>query len=513
MAETNVTFVSGSNTRLPTQSVFDGYAERVIRLSFHVQGDPAAVPTIVTRDNGATCDSTFVPSQVFMLAPLVSVLRLSPTRETASSSGRPAARGHCARSSSSSSSSNGAVVPNPGPHLDVAGVSLPGYAPGYKDRNQDSALLLDTFLSNRQQLLAVFDGHGPEGDRVSAFVKRNLPYTLLTQLAEDGEETRRRGAAAVDSSEESRAAKMAASASPWTFVTSPQPTACSGGGRPAGGCGGGPLPRAMWRAVTSLDRQLEDSGIDVVNSGTTAALCHVHGRRVTAAWVGDSRMLLGLPMRAGEAAGAHASVAAVALLSETADPAAGGSGAANNIGNEVGVSGAATTATRGRARGGDGSWRVAWSSSDHKPELPEELQRIQAAGGRVARSVGRQGPVGPYRVWFQDQAYPGLAMSRALGDLPGREIGVTCQPSCASLRLPDSGPAVLVVASDGVWELMSNEKVLELAANASSAAEAASRVVQQSRRAWVKEYGGSYVDDITALVMRIDMPPRRASGH
>lgn len=99
-------------------------------------------------------------------------------------------------------------------------------------------------------------------------------------------------------------------------------------------------------------------------------------------------------------------------------------------------------------------------------------------------------------------------MSRALGDRPGRQIGITCTPSCASMRLPDRGPAVLVLASDGVWDLLSNEQVLALAAGAGSAAEAASRIAQQSRRAWVKEYGGSYVDDITAVVMRFDMPPQ-----
>eukprot|EP00198_Chlamydomonas_reinhardtii_P008638 XP_001697975.1 predicted protein [Chlamydomonas reinhardtii] len=215
----------------------------------------------------------------------------------------------------------------------------------WQEVNQDAALLVDAFLSNRQQLLAVFDGHGPEGHR-----------------------------------------------------------------------------GALWRAVESLDAQLAVSGIDVVNSGTTAAMCHVHGRALTAA---------------------------------------GGSG-----------------------------WRVVWQSTDHKPELPAEAARIEAAGGRVARSVGPQGPVGPFRVWFKKQ------------------IGVVATPSTAALTLPPEGrPAVLVLASDGVWELMSNEQVLALAGNAGSAAEAASRVVQQSRRAWVKEYGGSYIDDITAVVVRFNMPP------
>jgi hypothetical protein len=55
--------------------------------------------------------------------------------------------------------------------------------------------------------------------------------------------------------------------------------------------------------------------------------------------------------------------------------------------------------------------------------LPPQL-RITASGGRVAQIYGQ----GPYRVWFQDIDYPGLAMSRAFGDQPCRRIGVTCAP-------------------------------------------------------------------------------------
>lgn len=35
---------------------------------------------------------------------------------------------------------------------------------------------------------------------------------------------------------------------------------------------------------------------------------------------------------------------------------------------------------------------------------------------------------GPYRVWLKTQNYPGLAMSRSIGDLVAASIGVTCEP-------------------------------------------------------------------------------------
>ncbi len=149
--------------------------------------------------------------------------------------------------------------------------------------------------------------------------------------------------------------------------------------------------------------------------GTTAALCHVHGRRLTAAWVGDSRMVLGLPLGRDSSTNTNTKPNA-------------NSTANRNSGNNKEVE-----ELDSGGKGPGGGWRVAWSSQDHKPEAPEESARIAAAGGRVARSVSRNGPVGPYRVWFAGADYPGLAMSRALGDRPGRQIGITCAPSCAEV--------------------------------------------------------------------------------
>lgn len=148
-------------------------------------------------------------------------------------------------------------------------------------------------------------------------------------------------------------------------------------------------------------------------AGTTAALCHVHGRRLTAAWVGDSRMVLGLPL--GRDGGTNTKSKANSTTKRDSGD--------NKDGEELDSGG----------NGAGAGWRVAWCSQDHKPEAPEESARITAAGGRVARSMSRSGPVGPYRVWFAGADYPGLAMSRALGDRPGRQIGITCAPSCAEV--------------------------------------------------------------------------------
>ena len=54
---------------------------------------------------------------------------------------------------------------------------------------------------------------------------------------------------------------------------------------------------------------------------------------------------------------------------------------------------------------------------NNNDENPKEKERIIKAGGRVEPFKDeRCGFVGPYRVWFKHDNYPGLAMSRSFGD-------------------------------------------------------------------------------------------------
>jgi hypothetical protein len=56
-------------------------------------------------------------------------------------------------------------------------------------------------------------------------------------------------------------------------------------------------------------------------------------------------------------------------------------------------------------------------SYDHKPDVPAERARIISNGGRVSPIRDCDGdPVGPMRVWGKFTSYPGLAMSRSMGD-------------------------------------------------------------------------------------------------
>lgn len=67
-------------------------------------------------------------------------------------------------------------------------------------------------------------------------------------------------------------------------------------------------------------------------------------------------------------------------------------------------------------------------SRDHKPDLIEETKRIIKCGGRVDRYSDDGVRSGPFRVWLKYETYPGLAMSRSIGDLVASSVGVICEP-------------------------------------------------------------------------------------
>ena len=65
------------------------------------------------------------------------------------------------------------------------------------------------------------------------------------------------------------------------------------------------------------------------------------------------------------------------------------------------------------------------------------------------------------RVWNKTQNAPGLAMSRSFGDKMAEDVGVTAEPEIFTTKLGKES-RFLLVASDGVWEYLTNEEVLSL---------------------------------------------------
>ena len=117
-------------------------------------------------------------------------------------------------------------------------------------------------------------------------------------------------------------------------------------------------------------------------------------------------------------------------------------------------------------------------SDDHKPDLPKERARIEAAGGVVTPS----GPGGrPSRVWADGRV--GLAMSRSIGDFECKRYGVIPDPEIKKFELNPAvgdgdGDLFVCVASDGVWEFIESQEAAEIIGDKGSATEATEKLVQ-----------------------------------
>lgn len=196
-----------------------------------------------------------------------------------------------------------------------------------------------------------------------------------------------------------------------------------------------------------------------------------------------------------------------------------------------------------------GNWEAVDLTIDHKPDLPEERARIEKAGGVVIFDGGWN-----YRVFAKDKIdsrgkrYPGLNMSRAMGDLNGfndagisaipdvnkravetpkpeeqkdvsesptspldidRQVSTSSRPSIeatpsvSSHEVDPSKDKFLLLCSDGVWEFISSEEAVKEVARypANDAGSAAEHLAVISRDRWMREMDGQVVDDITALLV------------
>eukprot|EP00826_Nyctotherus_ovalis_P002647 TRINITY_DN10533_c0_g1_i6.p2 TRINITY_DN10533_c0_g1~~TRINITY_DN10533_c0_g1_i6.p2 ORF type:complete len:277 (-),score=57.92 TRINITY_DN10533_c0_g1_i6:154-984(-) len=103
---------------------------------------------------------------------------------------------------------------------------------------------------------------------------------------------------------------------------------------------------------------------------------------------------------------------------------------------------------------------------DHKPSALSERQRITAAGGQIYQTTtqltGKKDLVGPYRV-----RPGGLSVSRAVGDpvakLPacgGNPKVVVATPDIISFKVTSEHDFV-VIGSDGIFDQLSNEDVVQ----------------------------------------------------
>lgn len=60
-------------------------------------------------------------------------------------------------------------------------------------------------------------------------------------------------------------------------------------------------------------------------------------------------------------------------------------------------------------------------------------------------------------MWADDEG-PGIAMTRTLGDLQAKKIGLISEPEIQHIEL-QRGDKFIVIGSDGIWDVMSSAEV------------------------------------------------------
>jgi serine/threonine protein phosphatase PrpC len=228
---------------------------------------------------------------------------------------------------------------------------------------------------------------------------------------------------------------------------SPSPSSSTDGS----GGGSSPSPAQLldeWReacanAFEAMDRELKlQPNLDCAFSGTTAVCAIKQGRDLIVANLGDSRAVL-------------------ATMSDAGD------------------------------------LRAVQLTADHKPDLPQEAERIKRCGGRVF-SLKDEPSV--QRVWLPGEDCPGLAMSRSLGDLRLKPHGVSSEPEVAHRRV-GRGDLFIVLATDGVWDALSNEEVVSIVCATPRKQHASKAVAEAAAQRWRTRFPSSRVDDCSAVCL------------
>ena len=100
---------------------------------------------------------------------------------------------------------------------------------------------------------------------------------------------------------------------------------------------------------------------------------------------------------------------------------------------------------------------------------------------------------------------PGLAMSRSIGDYVAHQIGVSADPEVMRFDL-NQDHKFIVIASDGVWEFLSNEEIGQIVWPfflSNSPEQAGNAIVRAAAQKW--RDNDTSIDDITCITIFLEV--------
>ena len=152
-------------------------------------------------------------------------------------------------------------------------------------------------------------------------------------------------------------------------------------------------------------------------------------------------------------------------------------------------------------------WTHEQLSIIHKPDIDSEKERIISYGGVIHPYYDENGLYeGPNRVYEKGKPYPGLSLTRSIGDLEAQKIGIISEPDIIIKKI-DSTCKYIVLGSDGLWDMITAYDVGRIVNPFFSKNDikgATQALLKKASKNWDKD--GSDRDDITIIVAFIGKP-------
>eukprot|EP00531_Pseudo-nitzschia_arenysensis_P009678 CAMPEP_0116147886 /NCGR_PEP_ID=MMETSP0329-20121206/18021_1 /TAXON_ID=697910 /ORGANISM="Pseudo-nitzschia arenysensis, Strain B593" /LENGTH=706 /DNA_ID=CAMNT_0003643899 /DNA_START=98 /DNA_END=2218 /DNA_ORIENTATION=+ len=308
--------------------------------------------------------------------------------------------------------------------------------PGMRGYMED-ALSVGTFSFNDQEmaLFAVCDGHGDNG-KISDFLSTNAKSVLEECMNEYQETTK---------------TVMVPTLEYWTKI---------------------------WESVClKLDQKLKE--VRLTEGGSTAVMALVTKQEIVVANVGDSRCCLACSSSSNssnnnkEQTKEEPKDEKIQDDAETKDAAEGDQPTAESSEETPALVEEVSSSSENDNNNSDmkeSTVIVTALSEDHKPNLPDEMARVQKAGLEV-ESISVKEEDGTetliYKVKKSDKDQ--LAVSRAFGDFDYKANTTLSEVEQAIIPLAEvkihtrnDDDLYLVLACDGIWDVMNNEQAIEV---------------------------------------------------
>lgn len=389
----------------------------------------------------------------------------------------------------SMSSTNSMIV------MDVAACTQRGWYPDDPHKpNQDSYSIEYKFNGANMEddsFLAIYDGHGPVGEHFANYAKKNLPKLVKKYVKQERVKKHKKRNNNLPKGEK----KIPFNPKLWPNLEPSE------------------YIRASTKAHMECNQNMIDTQPLVSLSGTTAISAAIHNGNLIISNVGDSRAILGVHDSSSPSPSSPSSPSSSSTSSES-----------KGNGNIVAVP----------------------LSKDQTPWRKDERERVIKEGGRIMtikqmmadgntdeegnvkvktvhfvimdqqdnmdgtfgdRALGEGGDIDeegdPPRVWLKNKNLPGVSFSRSLGDSIANRVGVNGEPETFAKAITDDDK-ILVLASDGVFEFIPNQTIIDLCAESKDPAQACTKIVDMAYHQWLKYEDRT--DDITIIVMflRVD---------